>query len=54
MSTLHSEKLLSLLDTINTLHPEERAALTMLAVMYAPIARSPFALCLQKAGIRSD
>ncbi|MDO9308494.1 MAG: hypothetical protein Q7V04_05470, partial [Deltaproteobacteria bacterium] len=40
-------------DTISTLHPEERAALTLLAIMYAPVARTPFAQCLQKIGIRS-
>jgi superfamily II DNA or RNA helicase len=53
MSTLQSEDLLSILDTIVALHPEERAALAMLAVMYAPVARTPFAQCLQNAGIRS-
>ncbi len=54
MSTIQSEEqLLSILDTITALHPAERAALAMLAVMYAPVARTPFAHCLQNAGIRS-
>ena len=47
------ENLITLLDKITTLHPEERAALALLAVMYAPVARSPLAQCLQKAGIKS-
>ncbi|HCE68330.1 MAG TPA: hypothetical protein DER40_12695 [Geobacter sp.] len=47
------DKTLLLLDTISTLHPEERAALTLLAIMYAPVARTPFAQCLHKIGIRS-
>lgn len=53
MSTPQSENIPSLIDAIAALHPEERAALTLLAVMYAPVARSPFALCLQKADIKS-
>ncbi len=53
MSNLQSEHLISLLDTITALHPAERAAVAMLAVMYAPVARSPFALCLQSAEIKS-
>ncbi|MHB8123688.1 MAG: DEAD/DEAH box helicase, partial [Desulfuromonadaceae bacterium] len=54
MSTIQSEEqLLSILDTIAALHPAERDALALLAVMYAPVARSPFALCLQKAEIKS-
>jgi len=54
MSTIQSEEqLLSILDTITALHPAERDALALLAVMYAPVARSPFALCLQKAEIKS-
>jgi len=53
MSTLQSEHLISLLDTISALHPEERVALALLAIMYAPVARTPFAQCLQKAGIKS-
>ncbi len=52
MSSLHSENLLQLIDKITALHPEERTALAVLAVMYAPVARSPFAQCLQKADIR--
>lgn len=54
MSTMQSEEhLISLLDTITALHPAERAALALLAVMYAPVARTPFAQCLQNAGIKS-
>ncbi|MDD2270701.1 MAG: DEAD/DEAH box helicase [Desulfuromonadaceae bacterium] len=54
MSTIQSaEQLISLLDTITALHPADRAALALLAVMYAPVARTPFAQCLQNAGIKS-
>ena len=53
MSTIQSGNPISVLDTITALHPEERAALALLAVMYAPVARTPFAHCLQKIGIRS-
>ncbi len=48
----HPDNIISLLNKITTLLPDERAALALLAVMYAPVARSPFAQCLQKADIR--
>jgi len=54
MSMLQSSKLISLLDSPAVLLPAERAALTLLSVMYAPVARTAFAHCLQKADIRSD
>lgn len=53
MPDTHPENLISLLDKITTLQPEERAALSLMAVMYAPVARTPFAQCLQKAWITS-
>ena len=53
MSNTHTENLLSLLDNVKLLHLEERTALALLAVMYAPIARSTFSQCLQKAEIKS-
>jgi len=53
MSTIPSEHLISLLDAIAALHPEERTALVLLAVMYAPVARTPFASCLQKLGVKN-
>jgi superfamily II DNA or RNA helicase len=53
MSTLQPKNLLPLVDKFTALHPEERAALTLLAVMYAPVARSPFTQCLQTAEIKS-
>ena len=53
MSLTHPDNLLSLLDEITALHPEERAALALLALMYAPVARTPFSLCLQKIGIKN-
>ena len=52
MTTTQSDNLISLLDKVITLHPEERNALALLAIMYAPVARSPLAQCLQKAGIK--
>jgi superfamily II DNA or RNA helicase len=51
--TISPDNLNSLLDTMMTITPQERVALDLLAVMYAPVARSPFANCLQKTGIRS-
>ncbi|MBC7964089.1 MAG: hypothetical protein H7Y05_14240, partial [Steroidobacteraceae bacterium] len=52
MTTTQSDNLTLLLDKVITLHPEEHNALTLLAIMYAPVARSPLAQCLQKAGIK--
>jgi superfamily II DNA or RNA helicase len=52
MSTVTPD-LLYLLETMQHLLPEERAALSLLAVLYAPTARSTLAQCFQKAGIRS-
>jgi hypothetical protein len=43
MSTPRPENLFSLLDKVTHLHPEERAALVLLAVMYAPVSRTAFA-----------
>lgn len=51
MSTPRPENFPSLLVTLSQLHPEERAALTLLAFMYAPVSRTAFAQSLQKAGI---
>ena len=53
MTTNLPDNLISLLDTMMTLLPEERDAVALLAVMYAPVARSPLAQCLQKAEIKS-
>jgi hypothetical protein len=53
MSTSRPENLISLLDKTSHLHGEERAALVLLAVMYAPVSRTAFAQCLPKAGIKS-
>ena len=52
MPTTHSDNLISLLDKLITLPSEERNALALLAIMYAPVARTPLAQILQKAGIR--
>ena len=53
MFTAPLEQLSPLLKAMAALHPEERAALGLLAVMCVPVTRSNFVQCLQKAEIRS-
>ena len=53
MSPTTPDNLILLLDTMMTLQPEESVALDLLAVMYAPVARTPFAQCLQKVGVKN-
>ncbi len=52
MPTTHHDNLISLLDKITTLPNEQRTALALLAIMYAPVARTPLSQILQKIGIR--
>lgn len=52
MSTVRSEDIRPLLDKTMQLPTAELAALTLLAVTYAPVHRTTFCQCLQKAGLR--
>ena len=52
MSNPPAENFPKLLVTLSRLQPEEQAALTLLATMYAPVSRTALAQCLQKAGIK--
>ena len=54
MSSQNSKSLQMLLDSMNAFKPEEQAALELLAVMYAPVARTPFASCLHKVGLMQE
>lgn len=53
MPAPQSDNLIPLLDTIITLPAEERITLALLAIMYAPVARTPLAQILHKAGVKT-